>query len=298
LAAAGMTVHTLIAPVSQPEVAGKPAGQGDATAAESTGPGQSAASAAVEEVKVARILSSIQETLDMQEAEMNRLRLEMLGLMEEYGIVDLSTMPGKTNPTGDRPAQLRELETKIREVESDLEKISRLSGDELYAALKSRGDATIEAFSEIFLKDKLELARMDSSGFGKRHPRRLGLAAQIGKEQEILDKAGEDFRKSLGVVLGNLRTQQAAIQSAGPTSATRPVDPEKMKKYEESKLRYGIALETLNQMRASAVKLQMGALSLLSREPTTGPGENPGRGEAPQTAPGPPSPSSPSPEPK
>lgn len=298
LAAAGMTVHALMTAVSKQEAA-EPAvaGQANATAAEPTGPGQSAAGAAVEEGKVARILSSIQETLDTQQKEVDRLRSAMLGLMQEYGIVDLSTMPGQVVPTEGRAAQLKELEASIREMESDLEKISRLSGDELYAALKSR-DATIQSFSEIFLKDKREMVRLDSMGFGKRHPRRLGLAAQIGKEEEILDKAVENVRKSLGVVLGNLRTQQAAVQSGGATSATRPIAPEEMKKYEESKLRYAIALETLNQMRASAVKLQMGALSLLSQEPTTGPEGKPDRVEAQQTMTGSPSPSSPSPEPK
>ena len=302
LAAAGMTVHTLTTAVSQPEVAerevaGKPAGQADATAAEPAGPGQSETGAAAEEGKVARILSSIQETLDMQEAEMNRLRLGMIGLMKEYGIVDLSMMPGKANPTEDRPAQLRELETSIREMESDVEKISRLSGDELYAALKSR-DATIEAFSEIFLKDKRELARLDLLGFGKRHPKRMGVSKQIEKEEEILGKAVENIRKSLEITLRNARVQQAAVQSAGATSAVTPVDPEKMKKYEESKLRYGIALETLNQMRASAVKLQMGALFLLSQEPAGGPDGKSGEVEAGETTPGPPSSSSSSPEPK
>ena len=212
-------------------------------------------------------------------------------------MVDFSTMPGQVVPTEGRAAQLKEMEASIREMESDVEKISRLSGDELYAALKSR-DATIEAFSEIFLKDKRELVRMDSMGFGKRHPRRLGLAAQIAKEEEILDKAVENVRKSLGVVLGNLRIQQAAVQSGGATSATSPVAPGEMKKYEESKLRYAIALETLNQMRASAVKLQMGALSLLSQEPATGPEGKPSRVEAQQTMPGSPAAARPSPEPK
>ncbi|MES2467860.1 MAG: serine/threonine-protein kinase [Verrucomicrobiota bacterium] len=297
LAAAGMTVHTLMTAVSKPEAA-EPAvaGQANATAAEPSGPGQSAAGAAVEEAKVTRILSSIQETLDTQQKEVDRLRSAMLELMQEYGIVDLSTMPGQVVPTEGRAAELKELETSIRELESDVEKFGRLSGDELYTALKSR-DATIEAFSEVFLKDKRELARMDSSGFGKRHPRRLGLAAQIAKEEEILDKAVENVRKSLGVVLGNLRTQQAAVQSGGATSATSPVAPEKMKKYEESKLRYGIALETLNQMRSSAVKLQMGALSLLSPEPASGTEGKSGAVEAKETTSGPPSSSSPSSEP-
>ncbi len=226
----------------------------------------------------------------MQEAEMNRLRLGMIGLMKEYGIVDLSLMPGTGNPTEDRPAQLRELETSIREMESDLEKISRMSGDELYVVLKPR-DATIEAFSEIFLKDKRELARMDLSGFGKRHPRRLGLAKQIEKEEEILGKAVENVRKNLELTLRNARTQQVAVQTAGV-----PVDPGKMKKYEEIKMRYDIALETLNQMRASAVKLQMGALSLLSQDPTTSPEEKSDEVESKETTSGPPSSSSPSPE--
>lgn len=270
LAAAVMTVQTLMTAVSKPEAA-EPvvAGQANATAAEPTGPGQSAAGAAVEEGKVARILSSIQETLDTQQKEVDRLRSAMLGLMQEYGIVDLSTMPGQIVPTEGRAAQLKELETSITEMESDLEKLSRLSGEELYAALEGK-DETIDMFSKVFLKDKRELARMDSSGFGKRHPRRLGLAANIAKEEEILDKAVENVRKSLGVVLGNLRTQQAAVQSGGATSATSPLAPEKLKKYEESKMRYDIALETLNQMRSSAVKLQMGALSLLSPEPASG----------------------------
>ncbi len=58
LAAAGMTVHTLIRAASKPEVA-EPAvaGQAKATAAEPTGPGQIVVGAAVDEGKVARILS-------------------------------------------------------------------------------------------------------------------------------------------------------------------------------------------------------------------------------------------------
>jgi hypothetical protein len=178
-----------------------------------------------------------------------------------------------------------------------LEKISRLSGDELYAALEGMNE-TIDMFSKVFLKDKRELARMDSMGFGKRHPRRVGLAAQIAKEEEILNKAVENVRNSLEAVLGNLRMQQAAVLSGGASSATSPVTPEAMKKYEESKLRYDIALQTLNQMRASAVKLQMGALSLLSPEPASGAEGTSGSLEAKETTSSPPASSSSSPEPK
>ena len=298
LAAAGMTVHALMTAVSQPKAA-EPAvaGQANATAAEDVGPGQSAAGAAVEEAKVARILSSIQETLDTQQKEVDRLRSAMLGLMQEYGLVDLSSRPGQVVPAEDKAAFLRQLESSIRTMESNLEKISRLSGDELYAALEGMNE-TIDMFSKVLLKDQRELARMDSMGFGKRHPRRVGLAAQIAKEEEILNKAVENVRNSLGVVLGNLRTQQAAVLSGGATSATSPVAPEAVKKYEESKLRYDIALQTLNQMRVSAVKLQMGALSLLSPEPASGAEGTSGSLEAKETTSSPPAFSSSSPEPK
>ena len=298
LAAAVMTVHALMTAVSKPEAA-EPAvaGQANATAAEDVGPGQSAAGAAVEEAKVARILSSIQETLDTQQKEVDRLRSAMLGLMQEYGLVDLSSRPGQVVPAEVKAAFLRQLESSIRTMESNLEKISRLSGDELYAALEGK-DETIDMFSKVLLKDQRELARMDSMGFGKRHPRRVGLAAQIAKEEEILNKAVENVRNSLEAVLGNLRMQQAAVLSGGATSATSPVAPEAMKKYEESKLRYDIALQTLNQMRASAVKLQMGALSLLSPEPASGAEGTSGSLEAKETTSSPPASSSSSPEPK
>jgi hypothetical protein len=298
LAAAVMTVHTLMTAVSKPEAA-EPAvaGQDNATAAEPTGSGPSAAGAAVEEAKVARILSSIQETLDTQQKEVDRLRSSMLGLMQEYGLVDLPSRPGQGVPAEHKAAFLRQLESSIRTMESNLEKISRLSGDELYAALEGMNE-TIDMFSKVFLKDKRELARMDSMGFGKRHPRRVGLAAQIAKEEEILNKAVENVRNSLEAVLGNLRMQQAAVLSGGASSATSPVTPEAMKKYEESKLRYDIALQTLNQMRASAVKLQMGALSLLSTEPASGAEGTSGSLEAKETTSSPPASSSSSPEPK
>ena len=218
-----------------------------------------AAAAKLEEARIARILSSIQDALDLQEADVDRRRSSLMELMKEHGIIDFSIMGGQATTSKDRPIQLAALKEELGKMEAKLHRTSGLSGAALYAAFREEGDPTIKLWLEQLQKDKLELARLDTSGFGPRHPRRIGVAKQIEEEEKILLSASDNYRKSLEVTIGNLKTQLAGSQA---TAA--PVAPEALKQYEEVKLRYTIALDTLNQMKSAAIQLRMGALLLLS----------------------------------
>ncbi|MES2706590.1 MAG: protein kinase, partial [Verrucomicrobiota bacterium] len=226
--------------------------------------------------RTARILSGIDEALGAQQEKVAELGRKLRSMRSNYGIVDSGAAGGANSLSviegEDEAARLKrreavaEMEKQLARLESQLA-AARLSPDQFYAAAGVENE-TLRAFHSQWKKDESELARMLSSGFAKNHPRARGLAASIEQEKKILEDAAKNHRTSLDISIRNLRDTIDSNRRAaqGGQGAGLSATPERMEEYNELKLRYEIAAETLNELNKSAAQLTMGALGLFQQE--------------------------------
>ena len=97
-----------------------------------------------------------------------------------------------------------------------LNSLNRLSEDELIEACIKLdfGDETIKLFSQQYRQDEIEYSKMLKAGYGKNHPRMVGLRKQIGEERKILLKASENYRQSLAIIIKNLENKLKEMEQA------------------------------------------------------------------------------------
>ena len=128
---------------------------------------------------------------------------------------------------------------------------------------------------------------MITAGYGARHPKVEGLTKGISQTEAIMREAAKNYERTLTINLTNLQTAlETAIRQQAQGGA-RSADPETMRKYTEEKVRYEIALETLNKLRESALELTKGALNAFQREVEHIAGEAPRAAAHPSVSPTP-----------
>ena len=230
-----------------------------------------------EDDQVSSVVGVLQSRQKSQEEEVEEARQEMMRLMKQYGIVDLSIMQGRglspTIGTGDQSYSMSqqnvlEMKTKVATLRANLESMQRLSGQELIENAMSYGvqDATITNFASTYKKDKVEYERMTNSGFGKSHPKVKGLQKQIEEESRILLSAAENYRLSLGVTIKNLEEALKRMEDISTEKRIETVEEKQNSaEYSQAKTRYEMKLDLLNQMRETFLKTQVN--QLLPRQP-------------------------------
>lgn len=225
-----------------------------------------------EQDRIARIVGVLNGKLKTQEDEVEEARIEMMQLMKQYGIVDLSIGTGRgltpTIGTGDQSYNISkqnelEMRTKVSTLRANLESMQKLGAQELIESAMSYGvqDATIEAFAGAYKKDRVEYERMTNSGFGKRHPKVIGLTKQIAEESRILLRAAENYRSSLAVTIQNLEEALKRMEDISQKAKIETVEEkQKSAEYTQAKTRYEMKLDLLNQMRETFLKTQVNEL--------------------------------------
>ena len=76
------------------------------------------------------------------------------------------------------------------------------------------GDETIKLFSQQYRQDQIGYSKMLKAGYGKNHPRMVGLRKQIGEERKILLKASENYLQSLAIIIKNLENKLKEMEQA------------------------------------------------------------------------------------
>jgi polysaccharide biosynthesis transport protein len=225
-----------------------------------------------EQERVGRITGALNLKLKTQEEEVEEARIEMMQLMKQHGIVDMSIMTGRglsptigTSDDSYRDSKRSELDmqTQVATLKANLENLQSLSGENLIESAMSLGikDATIENFASKYKTDKVEFERMTNSGFGKRHPKVIGLQKQIEEESRILQNAAINYRNSLTITIKNLEDALKSVQQITKDKKEETVEEKtKSAEYSQAKNRYEMRLDLLNQMRETFLKTQVNEL--------------------------------------
>jgi len=231
----------------------------------------------METERVTRITNVLTGKLKLQESEVEEARIAMMDLMKLYGIVDLSFSNGRGQSgivgTGDQTfgaSQQNVLETtmKVATLKANLENMQKLTSQELIDNAEAYGvqDATIAKFSGQYKTDKVEYQRMTNSGFGKRHPKVIGLQKSIEEQGRILLSAAESYKGTLAV---NIKTFEETLKRQEGISDDKKIktveEKQKSAEYTQKKSSYEMKLDLLNQMRETFLKTSVN--ELLPRQP-------------------------------
>ncbi len=223
-----------------------------------------------ENERVGTVVTALTGKLKSQETEVEEARIEMMTLMKQNGIVDIAFgsagrgyTPVQGVSNGNFEASQRnalEMRTQVATLKANLENIRKLSGQQLIESALSLGirDATIENFGGKYKADKVEYQNLTNSGFGKRHPKVVGLAKQIEEESRILGQAAEAYRDSLTVQIKNMEDAIESLNKISDGEREKTVeDKQKTAEYAQAKTRYEMRLDLLNQMRETFLKTQV-----------------------------------------
>jgi capsular exopolysaccharide synthesis family protein len=226
-----------------------------------------------ENERVGSVMTVLTGKQKSQETEVEEARIEMMSLMKQYGIVDTAMGSGGRGYTPFLSANagileksqqnLLQMKTEVTTLKANLENIRQLSGQQLIESALSLGikDATIESFGGKYKQDRVEYENLTNSGFGKRHPKVIGLSKQIQEESRILEKAAEQYRATLTV---QIKSFEDAIQGLTAMSADEKEktveDKQKSAEYLQAKTKYEMKLDLLNQMRETFLKTQINQL--------------------------------------
>jgi polysaccharide biosynthesis transport protein len=225
-----------------------------------------------EQERVGRIVNVLNTRLKSQETEVEEARLEMMQLMKTYGIVDMSIMTGRglspTVGTSDDSYQQSkrsevEMQIEVGTLKAQLQNLEQLTGEKLIESAMQLGikDGTIESFAAKYKTDKVEYQRMTNSGFGRRHPKVVGLQKQIEEESRILLNAAENYRNSLSITIKNMEDALDSVRKISQGKKEETVDEkQRSAEYSQSKTRYEMKLDLLNQMRETFLKTQVNEL--------------------------------------
>lgn len=232
-----------------------------------------------EKERVKGISSALDGKVNTQEAVVEEARKVMMDLMKKHGIVDMGVSMGKglspTIGTSDDSfaASKRnelEMETQVATMKSQLENLQTLSGDQLIESAMQLNvrDNTIDTFANKYKMDRVEYIRVTTSGFGKRHPKVLGLVRQIEEERRILTAAAENFRSTLKITIKNMEDALTSLKGISDTKKVETVEErQNSAEYVQAKGRYEMKLDLLNQMRETALKTEVN--ELMPRMPIT-----------------------------
>ncbi len=230
-----------------------------------------------EQERVSRIVKVLDNRLNSQEDEVEAARVEMMTLMKQYGIVDMSIMTGRgitphigTSDDSYQQSKRSELEMQMEvgTLKAQLKNLQALTGEKLIESAMQLGikDDTIMNFAAKYKTDKVEYQRLTHSGFGKRHPKVVGLFMQIEEEKRILESAAINYRDSLSITIKNLEDALASVRDISKEKKDETVDDkQRSAEYAQSKTRYEMKLDLLNQMRETFLKTQVN--ELLPRTP-------------------------------
>ena len=99
-----------------------------------------------------------------------------------------------------------EMQMQVATMQLQLGTLKVLNGEQLIeAAMKLNiKDGTIDAFANKYKTDQVNYIRLTTTGFGKRHPKVVGLVKQIQEEKRILLTAAENYRSTLKINIKNM----------------------------------------------------------------------------------------------
>ena len=215
-----------------------------------------------EQDRVGRIVGVLNGKLKAQETEVEESRIEMMQLMKQYGIVDLSIMSGRglspTIGTGDQSYSISqqnvlEMKTKVATLRANLESMQKQTNEQLIENASSYGveNSTIQTFDSQLKKDRVEYERMTNSGFGKRHPKVIGLRKSIEETGRILLTAAGNYKESLGVTIKNLEEALKRMEDISQEKKVETVEEKQNSaEYTQSKTRYEMKLDLLQALSA------------------------------------------------
>ncbi|RYD33738.1 MAG: serine/threonine protein kinase, partial [Verrucomicrobiaceae bacterium] len=216
--------------------------------------------------RTARILSGIDEALRAQQTKVKELESRLKSMRSDYSIADppIENWNGATDSTS-REKMEREMQDQLAIYEAKDRRLSGLSGAAAWELVPD--DETIAFFHKQRKQDLATQTALRQSGYGAKHPRMLGLAYSIVKQEEILGKALKEYKAALKTNMANLRQSLARIQESKSNAPQAPaLSPEQMQKYNDLKVRHDLAVETLQELKRSATQLTVGALSLFQQE--------------------------------
>ena len=225
-----------------------------------------------EKDRVGRIVGVLNGKLKTQEEEVEAARIEMMQLMKQYGIVDMNFgssrnfggVVGNADTTyAQSKSSVLDMQTQVATLKANLENLQKVSGESLIESAMGLGikDATIESFANKYKTDRVEYERMTNSGFGRRHPKVIGLKKQIQEENRILLAAAENYRSSLSITIKNLEDALKRVEEISKDKQNETVDEkQRSAEYAQSKSSYEMKLDLLNQMRETFLKTQVNEL--------------------------------------
>ena len=225
-----------------------------------------------EQERVGRITGALNLKLKSQEDEVEDSRKKMMQLMKQYGIVDMNFgssrnyggVVGNADTTyAQSKSSVLDMQTQVATLKANLENLQKVSGEALIESAMGLGikDATIEGFANKYKTDRVEYERMTNSGFGRRHPKVIGLQKQILEENRILLAAAENYRSSLSITIKNLEDALKRVEDISKDKQIETVDEKtRSAEYAQSKSRYEMKLDLLNQMRETFLKTSVNEL--------------------------------------
>ncbi len=221
----------------------------------------------IEEERSKRLSQNVTGQITLQDAAVEKARLEMLDIMKKHGIVDLmplSSGAGLTSVVTPGVDELRKakdyettMEQNVAQMKTQLETLIKLEGQKLIQGASELGvqNSTIIKVYPEWQSDTAALGSSAKSGFGPKHPKMLGLKESVRLKYDQLLAAAESYKTNLKIQLENSTKMLTDAKDRTDVKRTDSVNErQKQSDYSTAKFRYESQLQLLNNMREHAMK--------------------------------------------
>ncbi len=222
---------------------------------------------AIEEDRSKRLSQNVASQITLQEAAVEKARLEMLDIMKKHDIVDTIPLSSGTGTTSVVQTGISDMikskdyeavmEQDVAKMKTQLETLLKLEGEKLIQGAAELGvqNSTITKVYPEYQNDLTALGSSSKSGFGPKHPKMMGLKESIRLKYEQLLAASETFKSTLKIQLDNSSKMLEDARARTKGKVTDTVNErQKQSDYSTAKFRYESQLQLLNSMREHAMK--------------------------------------------
>ncbi len=220
-----------------------------------------------------RALDVLKGQIAAQKKKLENSRVRMFDIMEKHNIADLTTQTafwdrGGTVDTG-VSGVVREAihaeylaETSIADLETTIEALTNLSGDELIGAAMDFGitDPTLTQKHQEYLNQKLLRTELLGMGMGAKHPKVLAVDQKLSQLQDMLEAAVTKAKSTLQTKLEMAReTARNARETKEEKEKSSVQDRRKTIEYAEAKKDYDLNRDILNRLEETLQKEEVDA---------------------------------------
>jgi len=221
----------------------------------------------IEQERARRLAQNVASQITLQEAAVEKSRLEMIEIMKRHDIVDLVPFatggsPGAVVQPGISNLQYaqtneNELEASVSKMKTQLQSLINMKGEQLVQNAMAFGvqDQTITKVYPEYQAEMATLGSLTKSGFGPKHPKMLGLKESTRLKFIQLTDAAESYKNSLAV---QIKSSEEMLDKAKAKTKEKTTDTvterQNQSEYATAKYKYESQLLLLNSIKEHSMK--------------------------------------------